>query len=286
MESSMTEADRILLDVCTSYIMTLIGYMDNSLFAVRSHMREILDNYQRNKETYDNTKRIILDDIIKNLPLIEQLKIEFVGAKKYGKFYEDLYEFHHMNDLGEYFIKKDRSIRKTKYLNVKTLAPLRNTLIGLDADVGNHWIFVDNDLKIHNPYNYDMQHHGSHQFCQGYSLLMALAPMTRTKLECDDKKMSPRKCAYLVLLSFLDIFLNVIVLEGLHKDLQEEIIETIEEANIEEKPVYVKKALRKLKETVYDDRYLSNSLWAKCITNNILEVMQSENAKNEVPEFM
>ena len=304
--------NKLSIEIVCSYITELIGTMDNTLPAIQNNLDKII-----NESYNDNQEKIFIDEIklnknnIKNLKIID-LYVDNDGFD--GKLYDDLFNFVRIHN-NEYLIEdvdyykhnliqetiEDIRTKKSIILNLEKLKPYANTLINIQANVGVHWIYIDNNCNIHNPYNYNMQKRHSHQFCQTYALLMALIPSYRKP--CDEynnyvrasnkEKINSyrRICAYKSILILLKIILPYVIERGINKNnLHIKIVKDVKDLNIEkELPIYhehIKKILDNIIECPNNyNNNTSNQIIAKNISSNVLAILNSQYAIENIPDF-
>ena len=311
---------RITIDLCTSFIMELIGIMSDSVDVIKKNLLIIINKIYNS----DKNIELIINSMKENLINIETLTIfnlTYYNDGHKGKLYRDLYGYSYI-DNGIYYIKNKKHIANpSKFLNYEILKIYKNSLISLKVNHGVHWLYIDEHANIHNSYNYNMQIDGSHQFCQSYALLMAISPITRQKhnnIEKEEEEKEEekeekeeklqRKNAYELILSFLQIIFPFIIYKSLsvkyksfsvlHKKSKKNI--TLTNTTLEDIIYDVKKLNLRIEEQQYHDfinnfdivniptnsGIVTNYIdFAKSISNNIILIMQSDIAKQLVPEF-
>ncbi len=318
---TMTEQEKmdLKIDMCVSYVTEVIGSMQLVLDSIKKYKSEI----QKWTTNNSNPKlSYIAQAILNNFANIETLKIINIGTKSHRAVYADLFYFEGIDPAGNYIVKipqRGKSIYKiSKTLNYGSLQFAKNSLVNLEADEGVHWIYIDNDARIHNPYNYNMQKDHSHQFCQTHSLLMALIPDFRTECKSlydptkDEEENSRlgRLCAYVSIVELLEIILYLVIRDSfdekktkkkgkqnskiiLKNSLHEDIIETIRGINLTintdsyspEIDAFVNDYMDNyLKLPVYRG-YTNAETAAYGISQNILETLKTARALEIVPDF-
>jgi len=307
------------IDMCMSYVTEIIGAMDNTIAAIKENAAQIKKNYDSN--VYDGFEKTLVGLILQNgnIPHLRVFNMDAKNDMHRGKLYKDLFYFHHM-DQGKYFVEKETragGYRESTILNIQTLQYFQNTLVSLEANQGVHWIYIDENSQIHNPYNYNMQINHSHQFCQTHSLLMALVPQTRSEcLDLYDQKKNEeensfltRKCSYLRLLSLLKIILPFVIrrsfslnqstkkkklVVNIDNSLHEEIIKEIKDIN-----TISGKSQNAIETNSFVNQFLEDFLKmpqnhgqaqsyediANYVTLNILAVLNTAHAHEIVPDF-
>lgn len=303
------ETLRLKTEICMSYITELIGAMYNSVQGVQNYIDTILS-----KSDYTTTERDIVENMRINYDNIKTLKAVYMEAD--NPLYGDLFCFkeEQKKDGKRIFIiestRKNGKDFKSRKLSTESLTPYRNSLIALPADEGYHWIYIDNDTTIHNPYNYNMQINHSHQFCQAHSFFMALVPGSRkicvdygASVEEEESYKIERRCAYDRLMAFLGIVLPFVTAQSIvekkklagkkqkkvvdiSSSLYLEIIDDITKHNLDnEAPEYhdlIKKFMAEFKAIPPG---FSAADFSNHISHNVLTIMNTDYAKNAVPEW-
>jgi len=286
-------------DICASYVTELIGTMHTVIGVIK-----------KNKLYFENsaqTNSIAREIVLKwaNISTIRVFNMDANNDRHKGKLYKDLFYFNHMDPTtGDYIIKSETrklQFKKSTILTHQNLQAFSNTLISLEANEGVHWIYVDNNLKIHNPYNYNMQIDHSHQFCQSHSLLMALLPSMRQT--CSDlvdpsiiqpsiiQEENERRCAYIKLLDLFSIILYPIILFVLYNDiaLHNDILTQIKSINL-----LPKKTKKNIENNKFVNDFIKNldvdstqnaESNAIRISTGILGVLKTTYALEKAPEF-
>jgi hypothetical protein len=277
-------------DICASYVTELIGTMDMVINVIKGNF-----DYINNLVTAGN---VIAQEIISNWHDITNIRVFNMDAKNdghKGKLYKDLFYFNGMDPQGNYIIKSETRkliFKESKIINSQNLQFFRNTLISLEADEGVHWIYVDNNSLIHNPYNYNMQIDHSHQFCQSHSLLMALLPSMRKT--CDTRfnlsitsTENERLCAYKSILNLFSIILYPIIYYVIINDpkLYNDIIRDIKNINLLKKNIENNKFVNDFIQLFNIDSTQNPESNAVRISTGILGVLNTPYALEKAPEF-
>jgi len=226
---SFTEEKKVQLqiDMCASYVMGIIGAMDDALNAIKTHIETIRQHV--GNPAFSAPVQAIAAAIFTNFERIKSIKVLEIGEKTaHKKLFMDLFYFSEIDGHGRYILeplKRDGAKRVSTILTPANLAPVTNSLISLQADDGVHWVYISEDFRIHNPYNYNMQLDHSHQFCQTHSLLMALIPESRRDstvytagVDREISEHEGRKTAYLNILNLLEIILKLVVRYSFEKN--------------------------------------------------------------------
>lgn len=319
--SKQDELD-LAIDFCVSYVTEIIGDMDLVLESIIKYKSEI-ENMSKNSQ--NNDLKIMATEILDNFNNIQQLKTHIVGRKSNSNIYMHLFYFVEFNNHdNNYYIKSlTRENRKiiSRILNINSLAFARNSLIILEAQEGVHWIYIDNNLMIHNPYNYNMQIDHSHQFCQTHSLLMALIPKYRrtcnnlkddTKTADENDKLE-RVCSYKNIINLLKIILHLVIRNSFEKTqmkkkkknnkytvsfslkggLHEEIINEIRKLNLingtdinsQENNKFVNDYINDYLYLPTNQQYHNLETIAVGISKNIINILEDPRAMEIVPDF-
>jgi len=213
------------IDMCVSYVMQMMGNVQNVISAIIENINLIKDNLTNGN--YNDNQRSLVELLLQNEHMLKQIQIVDLTPNNDGNkglFYSDLFDFSHMDQAGNYIILKESKRGnsyeiKSKILTFDYLQTYKNSLVNLAANEGVHWIYIDENSQIHNPYNYNMQVNHSHQFCQTHSLLMALIPATRTictiyndvNLSAFENDKLERRCAYENILVLLSIIFHLVI---------------------------------------------------------------------------
>ncbi len=206
-ESAM---EKIKIEMCVSYVTELIGSMENTIEAVRTNIQNIKpDNY------VDGTnEKTIAQEIISNLSEISTLQIYDMNEDTDPELYVDLFNFKKLDLSNQHIIESEIRGGPDYVSRVipREIGKFKNKLINLAANEGVHWIYVDSNANIHNPYIYNMQKNHSHQFCQTHSLLMALIPSTRTICSnLGPYAKQQRLCSYNLILALLNVIFPLVI---------------------------------------------------------------------------
>ena len=222
-------------DTCIIYIQKLIVNVEPIIDCI-SHNLVYIKNIAENKN-------VMAQEILSNMLNINKIRVFVMntsidGYKKKDFSTELLYFDKIVNENYMINSKTGKKIKST-LLNSKILQLYSNSLIGINTPEGGRWIYVDDQLIIHNPYYYNMKSNFSQNLCQFYALLMALLPSMRKP--CIDvvnhlitQEKNERLCAYKSLLNLLSIILYPIIYYVLINDnyLHNDIIRYIRDTKV------------------------------------------------------
>lgn len=161
-------------------------------------------------------------------------------------------------------------------------AEFYNTLIPFgDPDKSTHWVYYDNEGKIHNSYTYHKQVYAGDQFCQTHALIMAFFPEKRS--------ISTHKSAYDDLLHFwaeqLFPYFNSIQSHDFYMHDHIQAIDAIVKANSDEtweNKILVEQTIKALNEL---SRRFPAHEQMSVLFIEIYKVMASDEAKDYVSEW-
>ncbi len=249
------EFKRLELDLVSSYIITVFG----------NYMEEITNLIKDNLEKYFKIKKIdelsnFENAIFKNMENIQNLKIKILKN----------------NNKNSDIIEKILSYDGTANITIKKL---ENTIIGacLDSNSNDaHWIYIDENGKIHNSYNNGLQIENSNQFCQCYALLMALNPDYRNNFK---NLPDSYKFGYSGLIELWEHLLGSVINFSLKNQrnnilTHNETLKIIYKVNIDEDINIVKNIIKKY---YYEDKVT--------LTNYFLKVLKTDYAYINAPYF-
>ncbi len=247
--SQVNEQDeyrRLELDIVSSYIMTLLGnYMDKSIDIIKSEV----EKYFKNKKMEDMSRSE--KNIYENIKNIRNLKSKILSYNNKNS------EF--INALFDYNGGDDSKIQQ-KFAN--EMVNLKNTIVGLCLEPGSydaHWIYIDENAKIHNSYNNGLQLKNSNQFCQCYGILMGVNPFYRNDFR---NTINSYKFGFTGLIKLWKMILKPILHYSVNKSynnmlIHKETLKIVHRVNLGENQTIVKSIMQKYinkdEEYLYDE---------------------------------
>lgn len=169
--------------------------------------------------TYETTLRNIIPFKKLQVEMITSFFVTYIGNNMQNV----------VNYLNKYFgvnILVSDTLNENNFILKLENNELNNTLVPVGIDYV-HWVFVDSNGIVHNPYDYNMQIYNSHQFCQTHALILAYEQGYRV--------MTTPQLAYNKVIEFWNFILdNMIVLEYVG-----EVVHQLIRANISENQNWV-----------------------------------------------
>lgn len=245
-EDEQDEYKRLELDIVSSYIMTLFGnYMDKSIDIIKSE----LEKYFKNKKIEDMSN--FEYNIFQNMNNINNLKTKVLSNNnKNSELINALFDYN----------GGDNSKIQKKFAN--EMVNLKNTVIGLCLEPGSydaHWIYIDENSKIHNSYNNALQVNNSNQFCQCFGILMGINPFYRKNFR---STINSYKFGFTGLIKLWKIILKPILSYSVNKTynnmlIHKETLQIVHRVNMGENQYIVKSIMQKYmnkdEEYLYDE---------------------------------